>query len=69
LHQNLCRGGAEAKYNYSAAMGFNGDVAVVNNFFYLFSFDGRKILLELTTTESISFIVGASFPINMRYFM
>lgn len=23
------------KYNYSAAMGFNGDVAVVNNFFYL----------------------------------
>jgi hypothetical protein len=49
-------------------MGFNGDVAVVNNFFYLFSFDGRKIL-QLTTTESISFIVGASFPINMRYFM
>lgn len=30
------------KYNYSAAMGFNGDVAVVNNFFYLLFFKRKK---------------------------
>lgn len=30
------------KYNYSAAMGFNGDVAVVNNFFYPLFFKRKK---------------------------
>lgn len=30
------------KYNYSAAMGFNGDVAVVNNFFYPLVFKREK---------------------------
>jgi hypothetical protein len=53
------------KYNYSAAMGFNGDVAVVNNFFYPLSFKReRKILLAQHIIYGM-----AKFSINMRYFM